>query len=41
MSESICPECLSGKHVNCDGRALDEITDLIVQCQCGCQGASR
>jgi hypothetical protein len=31
---AICPECRVGKHGNCDGRALDETTDEIVDCDC-------
>ena len=34
MTEPICPECRVGKHGNCDGRALDETTDEIVDCDC-------
>lgn len=30
----ICPECRSGKHRNCDGSALDERADDIVECRC-------
>lgn len=30
----ICPECRSGKHRNCDGSALDEAADDIVECRC-------
>jgi hypothetical protein len=38
MTEPICPECRVGKHGNCDGRALDETSDEIVDC--GCCGKS-
>ncbi|QHB37043.1 hypothetical protein QDA00_gp60 [Microbacterium phage Matzah] len=30
----ICPECRDGKHGNCTGEALHEITDVIVECGC-------
>ena len=30
----ICPECRSGKHRSCDGSALDERADDIVECRC-------
>lgn len=30
----VCPECRSGKHGNCDGTALDEAADDIVECTC-------
>jgi hypothetical protein len=29
-----CPECRSGKHVNCTGWALDEDSDELVECGC-------
>lgn len=29
-----CPECLAGKHGNCDGSALEVETDEIVECAC-------
>lgn len=29
-----CPECVVGKHGNCDGRTLDRTTDEIVPCPC-------
>lgn len=29
-----CPECVNGKHPDCDGRALDPITDELVPCAC-------
>lgn len=29
-----CPECVAGKHVNCNGQALDPVTDQIVTCAC-------
>lgn len=32
----INPECAQGKHENCDTRALNESTDEIVTCGCGC-----
>lgn len=31
----VCPECVQGKHVNCDGTALDPVTDEVVACGCG------
>jgi hypothetical protein len=30
----VCPECRAGKHRNCDGIALDERTDELVDCTC-------
>lgn len=30
----ICPECRSAKHGNCDGTAMDERADEIVECRC-------
>lgn len=36
MPDPIGPECRAEKHRNCDGDALDETTDEIVQCACGC-----
>jgi hypothetical protein len=30
----ICPECLQGKHQNCDRTTLNEEDDLIVECEC-------
>jgi hypothetical protein len=32
---AICPECRDGKHPNCAGIALDQVTDDIVPCECG------
>lgn len=29
-----CPECLAGKHQNCDGRALNPYNDQIEACEC-------
>lgn len=34
---AVCPECLAGKHENCDGTALSE-DDEIVDCRCARQG---
>lgn len=34
MSDPICPECVAGKHRNCDGIALDETTDTFATCCC-------
>ena len=31
---AICPECRSAKHGNCDGTAMDERADEIVECRC-------
>jgi hypothetical protein len=33
-----CPECQSGKHVNCAGWAVDPDTDEIVECNCATGG---
>lgn len=30
----ICPECKAGKHVNCEGEALDTSVDEMVECYC-------
>jgi hypothetical protein len=30
----LCPECLTGKHRNCDGTAWDFDNDEITDCQC-------
>lgn len=30
----VCPECVQGKHGNCNGDAFDPETDTIVVCQC-------
>lgn len=35
LGKPICPECANGKHINC-GPALNEATDEIVPCECGC-----
>lgn len=29
-----CPECRSGKHLNCTGWAVDRETDELVECEC-------
>jgi len=29
-----CPECRNGKHDNCTGQTLDEVTDEFVPCSC-------
>lgn len=29
-----CPECLQGKHGNCDGTTWDEVTDAPALCPC-------
>lgn len=36
MSEHppVCPECVQGKHINCDGQAWDSRVDEITDCQC-------
>lgn len=31
-----CPECLNGKHPNCDGVAYDDILDDTTPCECSC-----
>jgi hypothetical protein len=41
VSEPISPECAQEKCRNCDGDALDEANDDIVQCQCGCHTFQR
>lgn len=33
-ADPVCPECLQGKHGNCDGTALDEEHDEITLCAC-------
>lgn len=33
-ADNICPECWQDKHANCDGTALNESTDEIVECDC-------
>lgn len=35
-----CPECRSGKHVNCSKWSLDEQTDDVVACPCNENGHS-
>lgn len=35
------PECDAGKCLNCDGTALDEQADEIVQCEHGCHAFER
>lgn len=30
------PDCRDNKHRACDGSALDEVTDWIIECQCPC-----
>jgi len=30
----ICPECATGKHINCDGTAWDGDTDQPTTCGC-------
>jgi len=34
IEEAICPECEQGKHGNCNGEALDPVSEQIVQCVC-------
>lgn len=36
-----CPECVAGKCPNCDGRALDPVTDQITDCTCPHEGTPR
>jgi hypothetical protein len=31
---SICPECVAGKHRNCNGDAWDEVNDRVTTCDC-------
>lgn len=31
---SICPECVAGKHYNCDGSAWDDELDEVTTCEC-------
>jgi len=31
---AVCPECVQGKHGNCDGTALDRATDEVGACEC-------
>lgn len=33
-TDGICPECIAGKHENCDGRALNTRVDAIGACRC-------
>ena len=33
----VCPECRDGKHSNCTHDALDDTTDDVVDCYCGCE----
>jgi hypothetical protein len=33
-ADGVCPECIAGKHSNCDGTTLDERTDTIGDCLC-------
>lgn len=35
-----CPECVAGKHRNCDGRTLDHARDEFVPCPCRAAGHS-
>lgn len=30
----LCPECVQGKHDNCDGMTLDPIKDILTPCEC-------
>jgi hypothetical protein len=30
----VCPECVAGKHPNCDGRAWDDVADAATTCAC-------
>lgn len=34
--DDICPECRSGKHINCTFEMINE-HDLVVDCQCSCR----
>lgn len=33
----LCPECLTGKHRNCDGSAWDFLADEVGVCGCSCR----
>jgi hypothetical protein len=35
---SACPECLAGKHGNCDGRTWDDEADAYTDCPCAKRG---
>lgn len=35
---SPCPECVAGKHQNCNGETWDETADRIGTCPCATQG---
>lgn len=35
MAQSICPECVAGKHGNCNGQAWDMEKDEPTACECG------
>lgn len=30
----VCPECVNGKHKNCDGNAWDDVEDELTDCRC-------
>ncbi|MGU3358197.1 hypothetical protein ACLBWJ_13160 [Microbacterium sp. M4A5_1d] len=30
----VCPECVAGKHPNCDGTAWDDVADAVAGCAC-------
>lgn len=34
MRRPSCPECVAGKHQNCDGTAWDDERDDITECGC-------
>lgn len=36
MTDQRNPECVQGKHPNCDGTAWDEATDQPTDCLCNC-----
>lgn len=31
---NVCPECVNGKHTNCDGSAWNDEEDCLTSCQC-------
>ena len=38
---NICPECVNGKHANCDGSAWNDEEDRLTSCQCRRHYANR
>lgn len=37
LSRWVCPECVQGKHSNCDGTAWDFELDQLTACGCSCR----